>query len=68
MSVTNAGLTNRSALANAQRVVVKIGSSLLTSQAAGIEHEKINSYCAQISALVASGKDCLLYTSPSPRD
>ena len=63
MSENNSALTDRSLLASAKRVVVKIGSSLLTSQAAGIEHEKINSYCAQISGLVASGKEVVLVSS-----
>ena len=63
MSKNNSALTDRSLLASAKRVVVKIGSSLLTSQAAGIEHEKINSYCAQISGLVASGKEVVLVSS-----
>ena len=63
MSENNSAITDRSLLASAKRVVVKIGSSLLTSQAAGIEHEKINSYCAQISGLVASGKEVVLVSS-----
>ena len=63
MSENNSALTDRSLLTSAKRVVVKIGSSLLTSQAAGIEHEKINSYCAQISGLVASGKEVVLVSS-----
>ena len=63
MSENNSALTDRSLLASAKRVVVKIGSSLLTSQAAGIQHEKINSYCAQISGLVASGKEVVLVSS-----
>ena len=60
MSENNSGLTDRATLASCKRVVVKVGSSLLTSHAAGIEHEKIKSYCAQISALVASGMEVIL--------
>jgi glutamate 5-kinase len=64
MSENNAHLDpRRAALDDSKRIVVKIGSSLLTSQAAGIEHEKINSYCAQISALVAAGKEVILVSS-----
>ncbi|MDA7723133.1 glutamate 5-kinase [Pseudomonadales bacterium] len=63
MSENNSGLTDRATLASCKRVVVKVGSSLLTSHAAGIEHEKINSYCAQISALVASGMEVILVSS-----
>lgn len=64
MSVTNSEQTHtRETLAAAKRIVIKIGSSLLTSQEAGIEHEKINSYCAQISTLVGQGKEVVLVSS-----
>ena len=64
MSVTNSEqIHTRETLAAAKRIVIKIGSSLLTSQEAGIEHEKINSYCAQISTLVGQGKEVVLVSS-----
>lgn len=64
MSVTNSEqIHTRETLATAKRIVIKIGSSLLTSQEAGIEHEKINSYCAQISTLVGQGKEVVLVSS-----
>jgi glutamate 5-kinase len=64
MSESNVDLsTKRADLDSANRIVVKIGSALLTSQDAGIEREKISSYCAQISAMVGDGKEVVLVSS-----
>ena len=39
----------RQALTQAKRIVVKVGSSLLTSLETGLEREKIQGYCADIA-------------------
>ena len=47
------------------------GSLPLTGSSAGknkLDTALINSIGSQISDLIGQGKDCLLYTSPSPRD
>jgi len=55
----------RSALAQAKRIVVKVGSSLLTSLETGLEREKIQSYCADIAELTKAGKEVILVSSGS---
>ena len=48
---------------SAKRVVVKIGSSLLTNEGAGIDHAAIAGWVAQIVQLKAHGKEVLLVSS-----
>ena len=55
----------RSALTEAKRIVVKVGSSLLTSLETGLEHAKIQGYCADIAKLTKAGKEVILVSSGS---
>lgn len=55
----------RQRLTTAQRWVVKIGSSLLTADGDGLDHQLIASWCEQIAQLVASGKEVVLVSSGS---
>jgi glutamate 5-kinase len=59
------GPVNRSALTEAKRIVVKVGSSLLTSLETGLEHAKIQGYCADIAKLTKAGKEVILVSSGS---
>ncbi len=56
----NAG---RSALAGAQRAVVKVGSSLVTDEGRGLDAGAIARWAAQISALHQLGKQVVLVSS-----
>ena len=56
---------HRSDLADAKRIVVKVGSSLLTSLEAGLAREEIGQYCREIAALMAAGKEVILVSSGS---
>ena len=52
-----------SAVATARRVVVKIGSSSVTTKGQGLDHGVIDSWARQIVTLRASGKQVLLVSS-----
>ena len=52
-----------SALAGARRVVVKIGSSLLTNEGAGLDRDAIAGWTAQIAQLRARGVEVLVVSS-----
>jgi glutamate 5-kinase len=64
MSESNPGVS-RADLDRAQRIVIKVGSSLLTSLETGLEREKIQSYCAEIARLMRLGKEIILVSSGS---
>ena len=52
-------------LKNTRRWVVKVGSSLLTSSSAGLNHNRISEYASQIAELTASGVEVVLVSSGS---
>jgi len=52
-----------SVINQAQRLVIKIGSSLLTSDGAGLDHQAISHWVAQIANLKAQGKEVILVSS-----
>lgn len=56
-------VTDRGVINSAQRIVIKVGSSLLTDLEQGIALEKIRAYSAQIATLVAQGKEVVLVSS-----
>lgn len=64
MSESNLAVS-RADLDRAQRIVIKVGSSLLTSLETGLEREKIQDYCAEIAQLMSLGKDVILVSSGS---
>lgn len=53
----------RSEIAGAQRLVVKVGSSSLTTPSGGFDHNRVHEIAAQLSALHAQGKLFGLVTS-----
>ncbi|MCU0951730.1 MAG: glutamate 5-kinase [Burkholderiaceae bacterium] len=54
---------NPSAIAVARRVVVKVGSSLVTNNGQGLDMQAISRWAGQIAALRQRGKDVLLVSS-----
>ena len=56
---------HRSDLATAKRIVVKVGSSLLTSLEAGLAREEIGQYCREIAVLMTAGKEIIMVSSGS---
>jgi glutamate 5-kinase len=56
-------LTNTSTLKAAQRVVIKVGSSLVTNEGRGLDAEAISRWGSEIAALRAMGKEIILVSS-----
>ncbi|MBU1690107.1 MAG: glutamate 5-kinase [Gammaproteobacteria bacterium] len=52
-----------SIIANSKRLVIKVGSSLVTNSGAGLDHEAIATWAAQIAALKAMGREVVLVSS-----
>jgi glutamate 5-kinase len=50
-------------LANAKRLVVKVGSALVTNNGAGLDLDAINDWARQIGALRKQGKEVVLVSS-----
>ena len=53
----------RSVIAASKRLVVKVGSSLVTNDGRGLDHAAIARWAAQIAALRAQGKEVVLVSS-----
>ncbi|MHB8254924.1 MAG: glutamate 5-kinase [Acidiferrobacter sp.] len=53
----------RDALAGTHRLVVKIGSSLLTNNGMGLDRPALDDWVAQLAALVAQGREVVLVSS-----
>jgi glutamate 5-kinase len=54
---------NQSVIALAQRIVVKVGSSLVTNDGRGLDHARLARWAEQIAALVKQGKEVVLVSS-----
>lgn len=54
---------NPSVVADARRIVVKVGSSLVTDEGRGLDHARLALWSAQIAALVAMDKEVVLVSS-----
>ena len=53
----------RCKVADAKRIVIKIGSSLLTDPASGLAHAEIDRWCNQLVELSAAGRQPLIVSS-----
>ena len=51
------------ALAKARRIVVKVGSSLVTNEGRGLHEEAIAQWCEQLAALVKEGREVVMVSS-----
>lgn len=56
-------MTIRSVLADAKRIVVKVGSSLVTNDGRGLDHTAIARWALQIAGLHAQGREVILVSS-----
>ena len=52
-----------SLIQNATRIIIKVGSSLVTNDGRGLDHAAIARWAQQISALRALGKEVVLVSS-----
>jgi glutamate 5-kinase len=50
-------------LLRARRVVVKVGSSLVTNEGRGVDADAVGNWCRQIAALAAQGREVLMVSS-----
>jgi glutamate 5-kinase len=50
-------------LLNAKRIVVKVGSSLVTNEGRGLDAEAIGQWCEQLAALVKDGREVIMVSS-----
>jgi glutamate 5-kinase len=50
-------------LLNAKRIVVKVGSSLVTNEGRGLDAEAIGQWCQQLAMLVQSGREVIMVSS-----
>ena len=52
-----------SVLQHAKRIVVKVGSSLVTNEGRGLDAEAIGQWCEQLAALVKDGREVIMVSS-----
>jgi len=57
------GSAGKSAVAAAKRLVIKVGSSLVTNEGRGLDHAAIARWAAQIAKLRTAGKQVILVSS-----
>ncbi|MES2945778.1 MAG: glutamate 5-kinase [Pseudomonadota bacterium] len=50
-------------LRNARRIVVKVGSSLVTNEGRGLDAEAIGQWCEQLAVLVKDGREVIMVSS-----
>jgi glutamate 5-kinase len=50
-------------LQNARRLVIKVGSSLVTDEGRGLDADAINAWCVQLAALVREGREVVMVSS-----
>ena len=54
---------NSSILRDARRIVVKVGSSLVTNEGRGLDEQAIGEWCRQLSTLVRGGRELIMVSS-----
>ena len=59
MTMENVSLVLR----NARRIVVKVGSSLVTNEGRGLDENAIGEWCRQMSSLVHAGREVIMVSS-----
>lgn len=57
------GAPTPSVVADAQRLVVKVGSSLVTNEGRGLDHDAVAQWAEQIAALRRAGREVVLVSS-----
>ncbi len=55
--------SSSSVLRNAKRIVVKVGSSLVTNEGRGLDFDAIGEWCTQLAALVKDGREVIMVSS-----
>ena len=55
--------TPSSVLRKAKRVVIKVGSSLVTNEGRGLDEQAIGEWCRQIAHLMRDGREVIMVSS-----
>jgi glutamate 5-kinase len=55
--------TPRTLLRDARRIVVKVGSSLVTNEGRGVDAQAIGNWCRQLAALASQGREVVMVSS-----
>ena len=55
--------TESTVLRNAKRIVVKVGSSLVTNEGRGLDADAIGGWCEQLAALAKDGREVIMVSS-----
>lgn len=55
--------TPRGVLARARRIVVKVGSSLVTDEGRGVDADAVGNWCRQMAVLAGEGREVLMVSS-----
>ncbi|MES2910402.1 MAG: glutamate 5-kinase [Pseudomonadota bacterium] len=55
--------SSSSVLHNAKRIVVKVGSSLVTNEGRGLDFNAIGEWCTQLAALAKDGREVIMVSS-----
>ena len=55
--------TSSTVLLNAKRIVVKVGSSLVTNEGRGLDADAIGQWCRQLAILVQGGREVIMVSS-----
>ena len=50
-------------LKDARRIVVKVGSSLVTNEGRGVDADAIGNWCRQLAALARQGREVVMVSS-----
>ena len=53
----------RAVLRDARRIVVKVGSSLVTNEGRGVDAQAIGNWCRQLAALASQGREVVMVSS-----
>src|SRR5450759_5189473 len=56
-------MTSSTVLLDAKRIVVKVGSSLVTNEGRGLDQAAIGEWCRQLSLLVQAGREVIMVSS-----
>jgi glutamate 5-kinase len=59
----NADSTSQGILKSAKRIVVKVGSSLVTNEGRGLDEAAIGLWCEQLAALIADKREVIMVSS-----
>ncbi len=63
MSCADVSHLNPAVLRDARRIVIKVGSSLVTNEGRGVDAQAIGNWCRQMAALAQQGREVIMVSS-----